>query len=113
MLLWGLPGVFWGVKGSGKPVRRVAGGLAMQACGRAGQQAGPCHACDAVLGPPCSASQLLWRSAPTMQSPASRSRAHGRCRALPPSLLQTNKRMVPYLFVRGDGVILVSPPLRS
>ena len=28
-------------------------------------------------------------------------------------LLQTNKRMVPYLFVRGDGVILVSPPLRS
>lgn len=26
---------------------------------------------------------------------------------------QTNKRMVPYLFVRGDGVILVSPPLRS
>ncbi|KAA6424837.1 MAG: U6 snRNA-associated Sm LSm3-like [Trebouxia sp. A1-2] len=25
----------------------------------------------------------------------------------------TNKRMVPYLFVRGDGVILVSPPLRS
>lgn len=28
-------------------------------------------------------------------------------------VLQTNKRMVPYLFVRGDGVILVSPPLRS
>ena len=27
--------------------------------------------------------------------------------------VQTNKRMVPYLFVRGDGVILVSPPLRS
>eukprot|EP00887_Chlorella_sp_A99_P000550 scaffold17.g550.t1 len=25
----------------------------------------------------------------------------------------TNKRMVPYLFVRGDGVILISPPLRS
>ncbi len=30
-----------------------------------------------------------------------------------PLPLQTNKRMVPYLFVRGDGVILVSPPLRS
>lgn len=30
-----------------------------------------------------------------------------------PCSLQTNKRMVPYLFVRGDGVILVSPPLRS
>ena len=29
------------------------------------------------------------------------------------NVLQTNKRMVPYLFVRGDGVILVSPPLRS
>jgi U6 snRNA-associated Sm-like protein LSm3 len=26
---------------------------------------------------------------------------------------QTQKRMVPYLFVRGDGVILVSPPLRA
>ena len=41
-----------------------------------------------------------------------------RCRpaspcCLPACLLQTNKRMVPYLFVRGDGVILVSPPLRS
>ncbi|EFN52764.1 hypothetical protein CHLNCDRAFT_26410 [Chlorella variabilis] len=24
-----------------------------------------------------------------------------------------SSRMVPYLFVRGDGVILVSPPLRS
>ena len=28
-------------------------------------------------------------------------------------LLQTTKRMVQYLFVRGDGVILVSPPIRS
>lgn len=27
--------------------------------------------------------------------------------------LQATKRVVPYLFVRGDGVILVSPPLRS
>lgn len=26
---------------------------------------------------------------------------------------QTNKRQMPFLFVRGDGVILVSPPLRS
>lgn len=26
---------------------------------------------------------------------------------------QATKRVVPYLFVRGDGVILVSPPLRS
>ncbi|KAL0048897.1 hypothetical protein WJX82_001849 [Trebouxia sp. C0006] len=28
-------------------------------------------------------------------------------------IVKTNKRMVPYLFVRGDGVILVSPPLRN
>jgi U6 snRNA-associated Sm-like protein LSm3 len=28
-------------------------------------------------------------------------------------IVKTNKRMVAYLFVRGDGVILVSPPLRS
>ena len=28
-------------------------------------------------------------------------------------LVQTNKRAVPFLFVRGDGVILVSPPLRQ
>ena len=27
--------------------------------------------------------------------------------------LQTNKRQIPFLFVRGDGVILVSPPLRK
>eukprot|EP00976_Prorocentrum_cordatum_P043989 890188-Prorocentrum_minimum.AAC.2 len=27
--------------------------------------------------------------------------------------LRTQKRHVQYLFVRGDGVILVSPPLRS
>ena len=26
---------------------------------------------------------------------------------------QTSKRTLPFLFVRGDGVILVSPPLRS
>jgi len=26
---------------------------------------------------------------------------------------QTQKRQLPYLFVRGDGVILVSPPLRQ
>ena len=26
---------------------------------------------------------------------------------------QTTKRQVPFLYVRGDGVILVSPPLRS
>eukprot|EP00850_Spirogloea_muscicola_P019231 SM000186S04149 [mRNA] locus=s186:120812:121930:- [translate_table: standard] len=26
---------------------------------------------------------------------------------------QTSKRKVPFLFVRGDGVILVSPPLRT
>jgi U6 snRNA-associated Sm-like protein LSm3 len=32
-----------------------------------------------------------------------------------PTLLrrQTNKRQVPFLYVRGDGVILVSPPIRS
>ncbi|KAK9832452.1 hypothetical protein WJX74_010647 [Apatococcus lobatus] len=28
-------------------------------------------------------------------------------------IIKTNKRMLPYLFVRGDGVILVSPPLRQ
>ena len=28
-------------------------------------------------------------------------------------VLQTNKRAISYLFVRGDGVILVSPPLRA
>jgi len=27
--------------------------------------------------------------------------------------LQTTKRTVPFLFVRGDGMILVSPPLRT
>ena len=33
---------------------------------------------------------------------------------LPPSQhAQTQKRSVPFLFVRGDGVILISPPLRS
>lgn len=26
---------------------------------------------------------------------------------------QTQKRTIPFLFVRGDGVILISPPLRS
>jgi U6 snRNA-associated Sm-like protein LSm3 len=25
---------------------------------------------------------------------------------------KTNKRTIPFLFIRGDGVILVSPPLR-
>ena len=43
--------------------------------------------------------------------------------SLPPSIFtnehntlptqQTGKRNVPMLFVRGDGVILVSPPLRT
>ncbi|CAL8470346.1 g9888 [Coccomyxa elongata] len=28
-------------------------------------------------------------------------------------IIKTNKRAVPFLFVRGDGVILVSPPLRQ
>ncbi|KAG6545710.1 hypothetical protein Mapa_012895 [Marchantia paleacea] len=28
-------------------------------------------------------------------------------------IVRTAKRHVPYLFVRGDGVILVSPPLRT
>ncbi|EDO46880.1 predicted protein [Nematostella vectensis] len=27
-------------------------------------------------------------------------------------LFRTNKRTVPMMFIRGDGVILVSPPLR-
>ncbi|KAK1310600.1 hypothetical protein QJS10_CPA08g00201 [Acorus calamus] len=28
-------------------------------------------------------------------------------------IVRTTKRNVPFLFVRGDGVILVSPPLRT
>lgn len=28
-------------------------------------------------------------------------------------IVRTSRRTVPYLFVRGDGVILVSPPLRT
>ncbi|KAK9216356.1 hypothetical protein WN944_008365 [Citrus x changshan-huyou] len=28
-------------------------------------------------------------------------------------VIQTTRRTVPFLFVRGDGVILVSPPLRT
>ncbi|KAK9110487.1 hypothetical protein Sjap_018547 [Stephania japonica] len=28
-------------------------------------------------------------------------------------IVRTTKRMVPFLFVRGDGVILVAPPLRT
>ncbi|KAI4389231.1 hypothetical protein MLD38_001479 [Melastoma candidum] len=28
-------------------------------------------------------------------------------------IVRTTKRTVPFLFVRGDGVILVSPPLRT
>lgn len=28
-------------------------------------------------------------------------------------IIKTHKRVLPFLFVRGDGVILVSPPLRS
>ena len=30
-----------------------------------------------------------------------------------PSLRQASKRVVPFLYVRGDGVILVSPPIRT
>lgn len=43
----------------------------------------------------------------------------GRNPALPDARLpasvrpQTHKRVIPFLFVRGDGVVLVSPPLRS
>ncbi|GJN14520.1 hypothetical protein PR202_gb01359 [Eleusine coracana subsp. coracana] len=32
---------------------------------------------------------------------------------LPLCSFQTSKRTIPFLFVRGDGVILVSPPLRT
>ncbi|XP_073031950.1 sm-like protein LSM3A [Primulina eburnea] len=28
-------------------------------------------------------------------------------------IVRTTRHMVPFLFVRGDGVILVSPPLRT
>ncbi|KAF8055711.1 Sm-like protein LSM3B [Hirschfeldia incana] len=28
-------------------------------------------------------------------------------------IVRTSKRKIPFLFVRGDGVILVSPPLRT
>lgn len=36
-----------------------------------------------------------------------------KCVLLCGAALQTQKRSIPYLFVRGDGVILISPPLRS
>ena len=39
-------------------------------------------------------------------------RAHTKADPFPPQQ-QTNKRTMPFLFVRGDGVILVSPPLRE
>jgi U6 snRNA-associated Sm-like protein LSm3 len=28
-------------------------------------------------------------------------------------IVKTQKRQIPYLFVRGDGIILISPPLRQ
>jgi len=28
-------------------------------------------------------------------------------------ILRTAKRSIPYLFIRGDGIILISPPLRQ
>lgn len=28
-------------------------------------------------------------------------------------IIKTRKRTIPMLFVRGDGVILISPPLRT
>lgn len=28
-------------------------------------------------------------------------------------IVRTTKRTMPFLFVRGDGIILLSPPLRS
>jgi U6 snRNA-associated Sm-like protein LSm3 len=28
-------------------------------------------------------------------------------------IVKTQKRSIPYLFIRGDGVILISPPLRQ
>jgi U6 snRNA-associated Sm-like protein LSm3 len=28
-------------------------------------------------------------------------------------LVRQQKRQIPYLFVRGDGIILISPPLRQ
>ena len=36
-----------------------------------------------------------------------------RCARLPAGRPQTQKRQLPYVFVRGDGVILISPPLRQ
>jgi U6 snRNA-associated Sm-like protein LSm3 len=28
-------------------------------------------------------------------------------------MVKTQKRNIPYLFIRGDGVILIAPPLRQ
>ena len=28
-------------------------------------------------------------------------------------IVKTQKRQIPYLFVRGDGIILIAPPLRQ
>jgi U6 snRNA-associated Sm-like protein LSm3 len=28
-------------------------------------------------------------------------------------IVKTQKRQIPYLFIRGDGIILISPPLRQ
>lgn len=28
-------------------------------------------------------------------------------------IVKTQKRQIPYLFIRGDGIILISPPIRQ
>jgi U6 snRNA-associated Sm-like protein LSm3 len=28
-------------------------------------------------------------------------------------IVRTQKRNIPYLFIRGDGIILISPPVRD
>jgi U6 snRNA-associated Sm-like protein LSm3 len=28
-------------------------------------------------------------------------------------IVKTQKRQIPYLFIRGDGIILIAPPLRQ
>jgi hypothetical protein len=48
----------------------------------------------------------IWGARTAAPSPASPATLLTAC-------LQTNKRFVPDLFVRGDGVILISPPLRQ
>ena len=47
------------------------------------------------------------------ETPRGRAATDARSPSVPPLLRQQTKRAVKYLFVRGDAVTLVSPPLRT